>query len=126
MIVGIIGSRRRNSKNDYHLTRDAFVGVVEWCGSLVSGGCPKGGDKFSEILSKQMDIPIRIYEAEWHRYGKSAGFIRNTYIAEDADILIACVAKDRKGGTEDTIKKFLEKIKMTEQEAIDSKLLILV
>jgi len=34
--------------------------------------------------------------------------IINTYIARDSDILIACVSKDRKGGTEDTIKKYLK------------------
>ena len=36
-------------------------------------------------------------------------YARNTLIARDADELIAVVAEDRKGGTEDTIKKFLKK-----------------
>ena len=36
-------------------------------------------------------------------------YARNTLIARDADDLIAVVAEDRKGGTEDTIKKFLKK-----------------
>ncbi len=33
---------------------------------------------------------------------------RNTLIAQDSDILIACVSPDRKGGTEDTINKYLK------------------
>ena len=49
---------------------------------------------------------ILIYYAAWDRLGKSAGFTRNTDIARDADVLIACVAKDRTGGTEDTIRKW--------------------
>jgi hypothetical protein len=37
--------------------------------------------------------------------GPGAGFLRNTDIAKDADVLIAVVAADRTGGTEDTIRK---------------------
>jgi predicted Rossmann fold nucleotide-binding protein DprA/Smf involved in DNA uptake len=33
---------------------------------------------------------------------------RNKLIAEESDILIALVAKDRKGGTEHTIKEMLK------------------
>ena len=33
-------------------------------------------------------------------------YARNTLIAQDSDVLIACVAADRKGGTEDTICKW--------------------
>ena len=39
---------------------------------------------------------------------RGAGFVRNGDIAKDSDVLIACVAPDRTGGTEDTIKKFLK------------------
>ena len=76
---------------------------------IVSGGCPKGGDKFAEILADMYDIPIKIFKAKWRvngRYNKYAGFERNTLVAEYGTDMIACVAKDRKGGTEDTIKKF--------------------
>lgn len=46
-----------------------------------------------------------IHYARWKKKGNSAGFIRNTDIAEDCDILIATPSEDRTGGTEDTIKK---------------------
>lgn len=104
-VIGIVGSRRRNTKEDLEECRKAFLEIYEKGDTLVSGGCPKGGDKFCEIFAKEYDIPIKIHKAEWDKYGKSAGFKRNTYIAEDADILICVVASDRAGGTEDTIKK---------------------
>ena len=106
-VIGIVGSRRRNTPEDLQMVEGAFSSVYEPGDTLVSGGCPQGGDRFAEILALKRDIPIKIHRAEWNRYGRSAGFKRNTYIAQDADVLIACVAEDRTGGTEDTIRKFV-------------------
>lgn len=108
MIIGIVGSRRRNTEDDYLKTLIEFHKVYKDGDSIVSGGCPQGGDRFAEVIAKRLQIPIKIYYAQWDRLGKSAGFVRNTNIAEDSDILIACVAEDRTGGTEDTIKKFIK------------------
>lgn len=107
-VIGIVGSRRRNTDMDYAIVEHTFFRVYRDGDSIVSGGCPKGGDDFAEELSKLYRIPIKIHYPEWDKHGKVAGFIRNTFIAKDADILIACVADDRKGGTEDTIKKFIK------------------
>lgn len=76
---------------------------------IVSGGCPKGGDRFAEILIKKYNTPKKIFRAKWYQdgeYVRYAGFKRNTSIAKFGDEMIACVAKDRTGGTEDTIRKF--------------------
>jgi len=59
-------------------------------------------------LATQYKTKTIWYPADWNQYGKAAGFIRNTYIARDSDVLIACVADDRIGGTEDTIRKYLK------------------
>jgi len=104
--IGIIGTRRRDDLYSYDKVLDEFLHVYKEGDTLVSGGCPKGGDRFAEVIAERCIIPIKIYPADWERYGKGAGFIRNTDIARESDVLIACVASDRKGGTEDTIKKF--------------------
>lgn len=107
-VIGIVGSRRRDSLHDLALTEKAFNKVYEDGDTIVSGGCSKGGDRFAEIIARQIGCPIKIYHANWKKYGKSAGFERNTYIASDSLVLIAVVAEDRIGGTEDTIKKFIK------------------
>lgn len=110
MVIGIVGSRRRNTITDKLLVEAALINVLtstsKEC-SLVSGGCPQGGDRFAEELAEEKDLSIKIHRAEWNKRGRGAGYYRNTFIANDADVLIACVAPDRLGGTEDTIRKFL-------------------
>jgi hypothetical protein len=107
-IIGIVGSRRRNTDLDAKLVREAFLEFYKEGDEIVSGGCRTGADSFAEKLAKLYQIPIKIYYAKWNKLGKQAGFARNTYIARDSDILIACVSKDRTGGTEDTIRKYLK------------------
>ena len=106
--IGIIGTRRRNSSEAFKKIKEAFLEEYEEGDYIVSGGCPKGGDRCAEQIAKNHGIPITIYFPDWKKHGRGAGLVRNTEISSSSDVLIACVAKDRKGGTEDTIKKFLK------------------
>ena len=119
--IGIVGSRRRATPKDKQKVRELLLEVYEEGDVIVSGGCSKGADRFAKELSDELHIPILEHFAEWgdlshpdavikeNKYGKydaKAGHRRNTFIARDADVLIACVASDRKGGTEDTVRKY--------------------
>lgn len=105
--IGIIGTRRRNTREDFKIVHDAFLKLYEEGDWIVSGGCPEGGDKFAYEIYKLYKIPYLEFPANWTKFGRGAGFVRNTDIAKYSDVLIACVHEDRKGGTEDTIKKYL-------------------
>jgi len=105
-IISIIGTRGRNSLRDQRNVLNVFNNTYEPGDWICSGGCPKGGDRFAEALAKDKGIPILICYPNWKKYGKSAGFVRNTDVATFSDKLIAIVAGDRKGGTEDTLEKF--------------------
>ena len=116
MKIGIVGTRRRSTMGDYyavaHALKDWLCQVPEISNNytrLVSGGCHKGADCFVPRLTKEFRLnkPI-IHKPQYHLYGDNATFVRNTLVAKDSDILIACVAPDRKGGTENTITKFQE------------------
>jgi len=108
MVIGIVGSRNRNEIEDKNLIEDELIKIMNENKDIIicSGGCKKGGDLFAEQLSNKYKLQKKIFEAEWNKYKKGAGFIRNTDIARESDVLIACISADRKGGTEDTIKKF--------------------
>lgn len=103
--IGMIGSRRRNTDDDYSDCLSAFLDVYGSGDTLVSGGCPRGGDRFAERIARTFDVPITIHHPDWSK-GRFAGLERNGLIARDADVLIAVVADDRRGGTEDTIRKY--------------------
>lgn len=107
-IIGIVGSRRRDSYQDFNKVAEAFYKIYERGDAICSGLCPKGGDRFAVMLSQIEKTPTIWHKPNWEQYGHVAGIIRNTLIAQDSDVLIACVASDRKGGTEDTIKKFVK------------------
>lgn len=107
-VIGIVGTRRRAGPEDFALVTAAFDAIYEPGDQIVSGGCSRGGDAFAAVLASQRGIPMILHKADW-RQGRSAGFQRNGLIARDADVLLACVAPDRTGGTEDTIRKFLLK-----------------
>ena len=103
-VIGIVGSRRRDTQHDFNCLVLMFQKIYckgDW---ILSGGCYKGADKFAEMISEEKCIPMVIYEANWDKYGKAAGPIRNKDIAKDCDVLIALPALDRTGGTESTIK----------------------
>jgi hypothetical protein len=55
---------------------------------IVSGGA-RGTDALGEKFAKVYDIDLKIFPAEWDLHGKSAGYIRNSTMAEYADVLIA-------------------------------------
>ena len=55
---------------------------------VVSGGA-KGVDRLGEQWAKGNQIPLKIFPADWKRYNKAAGPIRNLKMAEYADALIA-------------------------------------
>jgi hypothetical protein len=108
-IIGIIGTRRRDTPMAYKEVHNKFFELYEPGDWICSGGCEKGGDRFAEIIAKKYGIPIIIFYPDWKNKGKGAGLIRNGDIANKSDILISCVATDRTGGAEDTIRKFLKR-----------------
>jgi hypothetical protein len=114
----IIGTRRRDTDKDYRVVWDVFREIYEDGDIIVSGGCRKGGDRFAEVIAGRMGLSESNGKLIMHRPKKprqggkfaytKANYARNTIVAREADeksVVIACVADDRKGGTEDTLKK---------------------
>ena len=55
---------------------------------IISGGA-RGADTLGEKYAKDEGFSLEVFPANWNKFGKSAGFIRNEQMAEVADALIA-------------------------------------
>ena len=89
----IAGSRSINNINYlYKAIQESGFEITE----VVSGGA-KGVDKLGEQYAKAHNIKVTGFPAEWNKYGKAAGVIRNQKMAEYADALIAVWDGSSKG-----------------------------
>ncbi len=56
--------------------------------SIVCGGA-RGADELGAEYAKKHGIKVDLFPADWDTYGKSAGYIRNTEMAKNAEALVA-------------------------------------
>ena len=52
-------------------------------------GTARGADRLGEKYAKEMGFHVAYFPADWERYGKAAGYIRNKEMAQNADALVA-------------------------------------
>jgi ABC-type enterochelin transport system substrate-binding protein len=63
----------------------------------IVSGCANGADKLGEKYANEKRYIIKQFPADWNKYGKSAGYIRNEEMAKYSDALIAFWNKKSKG-----------------------------
>lgn len=99
MRVIIAGSR---DFTDYEMLKRCVEQAIEEnkldITEIVSGKA-RGADTLGEQYAKEKGIPVRGYPADWDKYGKSAGYIRNEQMGKYADFLIAFWHPASKGTT---------------------------
>lgn len=81
----------------------AHLDKINWgFTEIVSGREPKGVDSLGEEYARCHGIKIKKFPADWARYGRAAGPIRNYQMAKYADALIA-FWDGKSPGTQDMI-----------------------
>ena len=98
MKVAVIGSR---TFDDYTLMSDTLkrINITK----IISGGA-LGADILAERYAKEQNIETKIFLPDWEKYGKKAGFIRNTDIINECELVVAFWNQTSKG-TLDSINK---------------------
>lgn len=100
MYIAVVGSR---TFNDYEQFQNKFneyiisLKIPSTEITIISGGA-KGADSLAEKYSNEIlkRKPI-IFKAEWKRYGRAAGAIRNKQIVKACDELVAFWDGESKG-----------------------------
>lgn len=85
MKLAIIGSREFQNYSIMIKELDPLKSKL----TLVVSGGAKGADSLGEKWAKGNNIPTLIFPANWEKYGKRAGFIRNEDIIKNCDCCIA-------------------------------------
>lgn len=105
MRFGFVGSRRRKD-------RQAIVAAIVALppDSVVVSGGAAGPDSWAVDAARQRGLPEPIVHlpekgARTRWEATERFYARNQKIVDDSDELVAFVAPDRKGGTEDTIRR---------------------
>ena len=97
MKVALVGSR---NYSDLEAVR-RYVATLPKNTMVVSGGAT-GVDTAAEETAKQCGLLVKVFPADWNKYGKKAGVIRNEQIVLFADRVVAFWDGVSKG-TESTI-----------------------
>ena len=87
MKVIVAGSR---DFEDYALLKKFLDKLVIFRSDFteIVSGTARGADKLGERYAQEHNLAIKRFPADWEKYGKAAGHIRNRQMAEYAD---ACV-----------------------------------
>ena len=56
---------------------------------VIISGCARGADTLGLRYASENTFDVEEYPADWDKYGKKAGYVRNVEMAENADALIA-------------------------------------
>lgn len=79
--------------NDYTLLREKLDFYLRKLSStheiVIICGKARGADSLGEQYAIEHGYSVDAYPADWVKHGKSAGYIRNTIMAENADALVA-------------------------------------
>lgn len=102
----IAGSRSIN--DEYHVLEaldksDIEINTVTM---IISGGA-NGVDSMAEDIAHYFHIPFKLFPADWSKYGKRAGMIRNNEMARYGDNLVSVWDGKSKGSQHmiDAMKK---------------------
>ncbi len=77
--------------NDYSLLKTTMDKLLANITDEITVLCgqAKGADTLGEQYAKEMGYAVSYYPANWERYGKYAGYLRNEQMAQNADALVA-------------------------------------
>jgi hypothetical protein len=98
MKVAVIGGREFNDYDRLKRILDLYPITT-----IVSGGA-RGADSLGERYADEKGLKKEIYKPDWDLFGKTAGFMRNTTIVENSNMVVAFWDGESKG-TKDSLDK---------------------
>lgn len=104
MKLSIIGSRTIDDVDYINVIIKHTIEIYQ-ISKIVSGGA-KGPDTIGIQYAQNNNIPYEIFYPDWNLYGKSAGFIRNQNIIDNADVILVFYDGKSKSTLDSILKSF--------------------
>lgn len=89
MKVIIAGGRDFTEINGFIRKCDSILSQLPREKVTIVSGMAKGADTLAVAYAKARGYRLKKFPANWEKYGKKAGWVRNTKMADYADALIA-------------------------------------
>jgi len=83
MKLAVIGSRTFNNQDLLNATLNQFPMEL-----IISGGA-RGADSMAAAYARHFNIPLKVFPADWDKWGKQAGYLRNKDIIAACDEVVA-------------------------------------
>lgn len=96
--VLVCGSREWPS---YHQIRKRLALLPR--GTTIIHGGARGADKQAGTIARALDFEERVFPADWKRYGKRAGILRNIEMLEAWPDLVIAFILNNSSGSEHTV-----------------------
>jgi hypothetical protein len=93
MKLAVVGGR---DFDDYQLFCWHLFGLHLPITTIISGGA-RGADSFAKSFALNLKFEYIEFPADWGKYGKRAGYLRNVQIVDECDLLIAFWDGESKG-----------------------------
>jgi hypothetical protein len=102
MRVLITGSRSWTDREKIRAELEALPSDA----TIVHGHCKSGADAIADAIAHELRLKVERHPADWNKYGKSAGPIRNTEMVNTKpDLCIAFRMPGVSNGTDDCVRK---------------------
>nr|QBK91619.1 MAG: DNA recombination-mediator protein A [Pithovirus LCPAC302] len=102
--LGIVGSRYYNNYAEFSSVVNQILSICAIPTKIVSGGhtdkrgnIKPGTDTLAWKWATENNIEIVEHNAEWDKYGRAAGPIRNKSIVKNSDVILAFVLPNSVG-----------------------------
>jgi hypothetical protein len=102
MVVLVCGSREWNDVK----TMEARLSLLPRDTEIIHGGCC-GADVLASVLAIRFGFKTREFPADWGKYGRSAGPVRNRQMLDERPSLVLAFHRNlsKSKGTADTVRE---------------------
>lgn len=106
---------------DYDLL-ETGMSKTFWHFEEIVCGMAKGADTWGRKYAEKWKIPVKEFPADWEKYGKAAGSIRNKQMADYADAALVFIWDNSRGSKNmiETMKKLNKPVYVVENGKIEN------